>query len=337
MSGGMAWQRGCRTEEKRTVGTDPIAGISNSCNLTLMKASTAANRDDRREWRLLWLGSIQAFADSDTQKARWPTQTKARHAYSFVDCMSGYFDEAYMREADAYDRRLAAGQVTSAEVAAVSKFHSLAECYESPSGDDWNSEAILRDPEWQEVVAAAGEAQERLLHLLTDDDERKALTTPSYGQEQADAELTGSSVPSAERAGAGQNVGGSARLLVLTKPATATTAHIPADVRRQLLPLGFRAEKTEGGVAYRIGTFALSRSTNMFAAYSQVMLVQEGGSWVLRLSLNKALWFIFPISLLTLLGKHPISLAASLPFAAAIFSACIILSWIRVSRWWKRL
>jgi hypothetical protein len=59
--------------------------------------------------------------------------------------MSDYFDEAYLREPDAYDKRLAAGQVTAAEVAAVSKFHSLAECYESPSGDDGNSEAILRD------------------------------------------------------------------------------------------------------------------------------------------------------------------------------------------------
>ncbi len=303
-----------------------------------------ANRGDRREWRLLWLGSIQAFADSYTQKTRWPVPTKARHQSSFVDCMSGYFDEAYLREPDAYDRLLAAGQVTPAERAAVSKFHSLAECYESPRGDDRNSEAILRDPKWQEVVSAAGVAQERLLELLTDDAERKALTTPLYRREQADAELVGSSLPRAERASPYQNVGGLAqRLLVLTKPDAAATSHVPADVRRQLLPLGFRAEKIEGGVTYHIGTFALSRDTTMFAAYSQIRLVQEGGSWVLRLTLNKALWFVFLIFPLAFIVTNPISslgfgkLAESLALAAAIFSASVIWSWKRVSRWWNRL
>jgi hypothetical protein len=259
--------------------------------------------------------------------------------------MSDYFDEAYLREPDAYDKRLAAGQVTAAEVAAVSKFHSLAECYESPSGDDGNSEAILRDPQWQEVVAAADGAQKQLLLLLTDDAERKALTTPLYGRELVDAELVGSSIPGAKPASPGQNVGRSSlQLLVLTKPATAATSHIPADVRRQLLPLGFRAKKTEGGVTYRIGTFALRHSQSMFAAYSQVRLIQEYRSWVLLLNLNKALWLVFLIfPIFVVLGKGSISslgisdLVLSLALPAAIFSGSVFWSRIRISRWWERL
>ncbi|MES2327143.1 MAG: hypothetical protein V4499_07395 [Pseudomonadota bacterium] len=308
------------------------------------EVSLNAAQEERREWRLLWLGSIQAFADSYAQKTRWPAAGKANPRFSFVDCMSAYFDGAYLREPDAYDKRLAAGQVTTAEVAAVNKFHSLAECYESPTGDDWASEAILRDPNWKEVVAAACEAQERLLPLLTDEAERKALTTPFYGEEKADAELVASSVHGSDIGGFPQNVGGSGLgVLVLTKPATAATSHVPADVRRQLLPLGFRADKTESGVRYRIGPFALSRNTNMFAAYSQVRLVQESGSWVLRLTLNKALWLVFLIFPLALLGKHPINaqgvgkLAEGFALAAAIFSAAVFWSWTRVSRWWKRL
>jgi len=304
-----------------------------------------AAQEERREWRLLWLGSIQAFADSHTQKTRWPATTKAKPRFSFVDCMSDYFDGAYLREPDAYDRRLAAGQVTAAEVEAVTKFHSLAECYESPTGNDWNSEAILRDPKWQDVVAAACEAQERLLPLLADEEERKALTTTLYGEEKADAKVVASSVRGSDIGGGfRQNVGGSGLgLLVLTKPATAATSHIPADVRRRLLPLGFRADKTHGGVRYRTGAFALSHNTSMFAAYTQVRLVQESGSWVLRLTLNKALWLVFLIFPLALLGKHPINsqgvvkLAEGLALAAAIFSASVFWSWIRVLRWWKRL
>jgi hypothetical protein len=258
--------------------------------------------------------------------------------------MSSYFDEAYLREPNAYEQRLAAGQVSPAEVAAVSKFHSLAECYESPNGDDRDSEAILHDPNWQIVVAAAADAQERLLHLLTDDAEQKALTTPLYGREQADVESFGSSGPGAKRTCSGRTVGGSTlRLHVLTKPATSATSHIPADVRRQLLPLGFTAQNSEGGVTYRIGTFALSHDNSVFAAYSQVRIVQEGGSWVLRLSLNKALWLVFLIFPIVIFGMRPIGslwvwdLAKGLALAVAIFSASVIWSWIRVSRWWNRL
>jgi hypothetical protein len=303
-----------------------------------------ADRDNHRRWRLLWLGSIQAFADSYTQKAQWLATTEIRHHASFSDCMSGYFDGANLCEPNAYERRLTEGQINPAEVAAVSKFHSLAECYESPSGDDWNSDAILRDPKWQEVVAAAAEAQERLLHLLTDETEKMALTTPLFGREQADAESFGSTVPGAKCGSTGQDVGSSIpRLHVLTKPATAATSHIPEDVRRQLLPLGFTAENSKHGVTYRIGTFALSHNNTMFAAYSQVRLVREGGFWVLRLSLNKALWLVFLISPFVFLGKHPIGsswvwdLAKGITLAIAIFSTSVFWSWTRVSRWWNRL
>lgn len=83
-------------------------------------------------------GSIQAFADS--------CETPS---FSFSECMSGYFDNAYLREEAAYQKHLAVGDVTAAEVVAVAKFHSLAECYESPDDDDQITRSILRDTKWR--------------------------------------------------------------------------------------------------------------------------------------------------------------------------------------------
>lgn len=83
-------------------------------------------------------GSIQAFADS--------CETPS---FSFSECMSGYFDNAYLREEAAYQKHLAVGDATAAEVVAVAKFHSLAECYESPDDDDQITRSILRDTKWR--------------------------------------------------------------------------------------------------------------------------------------------------------------------------------------------
>jgi hypothetical protein len=308
-----------------------------------MQASTTAERKDRREWRLLWLGSVQAFADSYSQRIRWSAASKTNPSFSFVDCMSSYFDEAYLSPEDAYDKRLARGDLTPAEVAAVTKFHSLAQSYESPGGHDWDSQAILRDPKWQEVVAAARDAQEQLLLLLSDSAERKALTIPLYGREQADADLVSSPLTAPGTSTLGQTVVGSGtRLFVFRKAVSPTSTNIPADVRRQLLPLGFRSEKTPGGITFRRTKFAFGRDTRMFAGFSEVRLTQESGLWVLRLKLDPVLWLVFVIPVALLLTK-PISaigktdLWEALALPTALVGASSLWAWTRLSRWWSRL
>ncbi len=84
----------------------------------------------------------------------------------------------------------------------MAEFHALAEAYESPAGDDWDSEAVLADPRWQEVVRQAQRAQARLLPLLSDPAERKALTEPLVWRDHNggfQADLTGSSIVRAGR------------------------------------------------------------------------------------------------------------------------------------------
>jgi hypothetical protein len=307
------------------------------------QVSDGNSQEERREWRLIWLGSIQAFADGYTQ---------AKPGFSFVDCMSSYFDEAYLREENAYDKRLAAGYVTSAEVAAVHRFQSLAERYESPNGNDRDTRAILQDPNWLEVVAAADDAQQQLLALITDPAEREALTKPLYGRQQFDKlpdhESASPSVISGEGGGADGLNNLRRGLLVLTKPVSSATAQVPADVRRQLLPLGFHAQKDEEGITYRIGYFAMSRSlgssdpTSKFSAFNEIRLCQQRGSWVLRLKYNKMMWLVF-LATPVLMARRPISLirasdiGLALALPTAVLAASVLLAWFRVTRWWRRL
>ncbi len=159
---------------------------------------------------MMWLSSIQAFSDSETQKTRWLDPAERNPHFSFVECMCSYFDDAYLGEADAYRKRLVAGKLSENEVAAVAEFHAVADRYKSPSDDDWDTQAILKDPEWKAVVEAAQRAQERLLSLLTDSTERDALTQPLDWDERGgtySADLISSRIMPAGKWASGQGAG----------------------------------------------------------------------------------------------------------------------------------
>jgi len=162
--------------------------------------STVSERSDeqqRLDWRLRWLTSIQSFADTDTQRRRWLDPAEENPHFSYVECMCVYFDDVLWGEDEPYRRRLEGGFLSETEVAAVAEFHALADGHKSPNGDDWNSRAILEDLAWQEVVRAAEQAQHRLLPLLSDPAEREALTRPEHWDDQDEtyrAQRTGATI-----------------------------------------------------------------------------------------------------------------------------------------------
>lgn len=128
----------------------------------------------RRNWRVNWLGSIQEFADGDGQRRMWLDPTNTNPHFSFVECMSCYFDGLALSDGG-YSWARIQGLVSDPESAAVQSFHALAEAYRSPSSD-YDHRAILDDPSWAEVVAAAKQSQIALLQLLDDPHERRVLT-----------------------------------------------------------------------------------------------------------------------------------------------------------------
>jgi len=133
------------------------------------------NQDLRRNWRASWLGSIQEFADEETQRRSWLNPNNSNPHFSFVEYLCCYFDDLALSEG--YETALADGLVSAEEVAAVAEFHTIADTYNSPKGD-YDQEAILADPKWAEVVAAAKHAQAGLLALIDDPKECSDLTEP---------------------------------------------------------------------------------------------------------------------------------------------------------------
>jgi hypothetical protein len=142
--------------------------------------SEQADEQQKLYWRLRWLTAIQAFADTHTQRTRWLDPLEENPHFSFIECMCVYFDDVLWGEDDPYSRQVDAGILNDIEAAAVADFHALADQYKSPTGDDWDAHAILNDPAWQQVVAAAQQAQCRLLAVLTNSAEIEAVKQPEH-------------------------------------------------------------------------------------------------------------------------------------------------------------
>jgi hypothetical protein len=132
----------------------------------------AANAELRKTWRANWLTCLQGFADEVLQRRTWPGGETPYLSYDEDMCI--YFDD--MLNGDTYDWALAEGLVTEQEVAAVAKFHHLLLQYTPPSGNGLDSERILSDPAWIEVVMTAKKSIRELAAQLKDPEEREILT-----------------------------------------------------------------------------------------------------------------------------------------------------------------
>src|SRR5690349_18482030 len=118
----------------------------------------ASNGNDelRRNWRNRWLSSIQEFADSDTQRRLWLDPTNTNPHYSFGEYYCCYFDDLNLSEG--YGWAVDEGLIDRDEVQAVMEFHRVARAYHQP-GTPRDNEAVLADPQWEDVVNAAKQAQ----------------------------------------------------------------------------------------------------------------------------------------------------------------------------------
>lgn len=125
--------------------------------------------------RLNWLQAIACLADLDLQKTTWLDPENKNPHWQFVEFVHSYYDCLSVAEDDPYDQPVVLGLFTASEVAVVAELHAALETYEPPGGDRYDLAAILADPSWQEVAAAATRARERLKALLTDPMELGAL------------------------------------------------------------------------------------------------------------------------------------------------------------------
>jgi hypothetical protein len=127
--------------------------------------------DLRARWRARWLASIREISDVREQRATWLNPENDNPHFSFVECLCSYFDALGLDDpAGRYEARVDQGMVTREEVNAVVALHAKLSDYSPPAADDYDHDAILRDPAWLAVVDEARWAVDRLKTMLSDDE-----------------------------------------------------------------------------------------------------------------------------------------------------------------------
>ncbi|MFK8251989.1 hypothetical protein [Ancylobacter terrae] len=118
-----------------------------------------------------WLGLIRDLADIDLQRRRWGNDPSPH--WSYIEFVCSYFDSTIYDDYYAYV--LSVGFISSAEHRAVITFTEALSAHVSPTGNDYDNQAVLDDPKWHDVVRLAGEARDELRRLITDPAELRVL------------------------------------------------------------------------------------------------------------------------------------------------------------------
>lgn len=113
--------------------------------------------------RLLWLASIEEVANLELQRVSWLNPTNTNPHWSYIEVVECYFEQFDLR--NGYGYAVENGIVSSSEAAVADTFHALFSAYEPPQGGSYNDAAILADPKWHAVSAAANMAWENILLL----------------------------------------------------------------------------------------------------------------------------------------------------------------------------
>jgi hypothetical protein len=105
---------------------------------------------------MIWFEALREIADLDLQRQRWLDPANSNPHWSYVEFVCKYPDSDQLMDGS---RR---NYLSPAEATVLQEFGEMLYAHKSPNGNNYNHEAILNDPAWQEVVRAAGAALKRL-------------------------------------------------------------------------------------------------------------------------------------------------------------------------------
>lgn len=126
--------------------------------------------ETRQLLRCDWFSSVQELADLGLQKMTWLDPGNLNPHWSYVEFCCCYPMEGQL--ADAHED----GWLTDEEVHLLRTLNGAISAHSSPTGDNYDHQAILQDPAWLAVVALAERTRQRLLAIVENEDERSALS-----------------------------------------------------------------------------------------------------------------------------------------------------------------
>ena len=122
--------------------------------------------DRLRRW---WFGSVHEIADLDLQRRTWLDIKNENPHWSLVEFVASYPDDDQLQHA------LAQNCLTSDEFDILSNFRRILVEYSPPGGKYYDHAAVLDDPAWHSVVAAAEHARQQLLSMTSNKQEQAML------------------------------------------------------------------------------------------------------------------------------------------------------------------
>ena len=129
--------------------------------------------DDKKIWRERWLGCINELTSLDLQKKSWLDKTHTNPHWSFVEFMCSYFDDLSID--DNYKYQIDNGWLTDQELEIIKDWHEALDKYNAPKNDDYDHEAILKDPKWLDILQS-GQIMKSKLASTLNETEKKILT-----------------------------------------------------------------------------------------------------------------------------------------------------------------
>jgi hypothetical protein len=130
------------------------------------------NQNKLRElWRSNWLHSINKLTDLDYQRNHWLDHSNINPHFTFMEFMCSYFDDLSLSSNDnnkGYISRIEEGLLTYDEYKIIEKWHNELNNYSAPNNEDINSEIILKDEKWIQIVKQGKESFEKLLKFINE-------------------------------------------------------------------------------------------------------------------------------------------------------------------------
>ncbi|HWB48292.1 MAG TPA: hypothetical protein VG651_04210 [Stellaceae bacterium] len=128
-----------------------------------------ADLDVATQLRTSWLGSVSELADMDLQRRTWLDSANRNPHWSYLEFVCSYPDY------DQLEQAYREGWLAKRELEILKDLHHKLDAHLAPGGDDYDNAAVLADPAWQAVVAAAEDAKRQLLSIVHDQHERNVL------------------------------------------------------------------------------------------------------------------------------------------------------------------
>jgi hypothetical protein len=135
----------------------------------MMAAELKAATDVAGRLRTSWFGSVAAIADLDLQHRTWLDKANRNPHWSYVEFVGSFPDDDQLEHAHRE------GWLSKRELGILSDLRRILVSHATPGGDDYDPVAILDDPSWHAVVAAAEQAKQQLLAIVRDRVEREIL------------------------------------------------------------------------------------------------------------------------------------------------------------------